>query len=86
MRTMAKALGLLLVVAFVAGLWDARYGQEERRPARAEVQVAQVEVRHRVVRPGAQRVSEVTLRLRPALRLGEGGVQVADDDHGAACV
>ena len=35
MRTMARALGLLLVVAFVAGLWDARYGQEERRPARS---------------------------------------------------
>ena len=33
MRTMARAVGLLLVVAFVAGLWDARYGQEERRPA-----------------------------------------------------
>jgi hypothetical protein len=29
MRTMAKALGLLLVVAFVAGLWDARYDREE---------------------------------------------------------
>jgi hypothetical protein len=33
MRNMARALGLLLVVAFAAGLWDARYGQEERRPA-----------------------------------------------------
>jgi hypothetical protein len=32
---MARAVGLLLVVAFVAGLWDARYGQEERRPARS---------------------------------------------------
>ena len=35
MRTMGKALGLLLVVAFAFGLWDARYGQEERRPARS---------------------------------------------------
>jgi hypothetical protein len=33
MRTMAKAVVLLLAVAFVAGVWDARYGQE-RRPAR----------------------------------------------------
>jgi hypothetical protein len=33
MRTMAKAVVLLLVVAFVAGVWDSRYGQE-RRPAR----------------------------------------------------
>jgi hypothetical protein len=33
MRTMAKAVVLLLVVAFFAGVWDARYGQE-RRPAR----------------------------------------------------
>jgi hypothetical protein len=28
MRTMAKAVGLLLVVAFVAGVWDARYGAD----------------------------------------------------------
>jgi hypothetical protein len=28
MRTMAKAVVLLLVVAFVAGVWDARYGEE----------------------------------------------------------
>jgi hypothetical protein len=32
---MAKALGVLLVVAFVAGVWDARYGPQERRPARS---------------------------------------------------
>jgi hypothetical protein len=32
MRTMARAVLLLLAVAFVAGVWDARYGQE-RRPA-----------------------------------------------------
>jgi hypothetical protein len=35
MRTMAKALGLLLVVAFVAGVWDARDRREERRPTRS---------------------------------------------------
>jgi hypothetical protein len=34
MRTMARAVVLLLAVAFVAGVWDARYG-EERRPARS---------------------------------------------------
>jgi hypothetical protein len=34
MRTMARAVVLLLVVAFVAGVWDSRYGQE-RRPARS---------------------------------------------------
>ena len=28
MRTMGRALLLLLVVAFVAGVWDARYGEE----------------------------------------------------------
>jgi hypothetical protein len=32
MRTMAKAVVLLLVVAFVAGVWDSRY-EEERRAA-----------------------------------------------------
>ena len=30
MKTMAKAVGLLLVIAFVAGAWQARYGQEDR--------------------------------------------------------
>jgi hypothetical protein len=34
MRTMARAVVLLLAVAFVAGVWDSRYG-EERRPARS---------------------------------------------------
>ena len=34
MRTMAKALVLLLAVAFVAGVWDSRY-EQDRRPARA---------------------------------------------------
>ena len=34
MRTMGRAVVLLLVVAFVAGLWDARYGKEDR-PARS---------------------------------------------------
>jgi hypothetical protein len=30
MRTMAKAVGLLLAVAFLAGLWQQRYGDEAR--------------------------------------------------------
>ena len=30
MRTMAKAVGLLLAVAFLAGLWQQRYGEEAR--------------------------------------------------------
>jgi hypothetical protein len=34
MRTMAKAVLLLLVVAFLAGMWDARYGEEDP-PARS---------------------------------------------------
>jgi hypothetical protein len=35
MRTMAKAVVLLLAVAFVAGVWDSRYGQERRPASRA---------------------------------------------------
>ena len=34
MRSMGRALLLLLVVAFVAGVWDTRYG-EEARPGRS---------------------------------------------------
>ena len=34
MRTMARAAVLLLVVAFMAGVWDAR-NEDERRPARS---------------------------------------------------
>ena len=30
MRTMAKAVGLLLAVAFLAGVWQQRYGEEVR--------------------------------------------------------
>ncbi|HEV2920472.1 MAG TPA: hypothetical protein VG673_14685 [Actinomycetota bacterium] len=30
MRTMAKAVGLLLAVAFLAGLWQQRYGEQAR--------------------------------------------------------
>ena len=30
MKTMAKAVGLLLAVAFLAGLWQQRYGEQAR--------------------------------------------------------
>ena len=33
MRTMAKALGLLLAIAFLAGVWDARWGGDDRPAA-----------------------------------------------------
>jgi len=35
MRTMGKAVVLLLAVAFLAGVWEARFGRAERPPARA---------------------------------------------------
>jgi hypothetical protein len=61
MRTLAKAVGLLLVVAFVAGVWDARYGQE-RRPARppAPFRTDPVE-RSRQPRPAPELVSVRTV-------------------------
>jgi hypothetical protein len=56
MRAMAKAFVLVLVVAFAAGVWDARYG-EERRPARsAPFRAAPVE-RDRSARAAPQLVS-----------------------------
>jgi hypothetical protein len=30
MKTMAKAVGLLLAVAFLAGVWQQRYGEQAR--------------------------------------------------------
>jgi hypothetical protein len=61
MRTMAKALVLLLVVAFGAGVWDARYGKE-RRPARpaAPFRTDPVE-RSRRARPAPELVSVRTV-------------------------
>ena len=35
MRTMARAVVLLLVVAFVAGVWDARYGADDQPRGRS---------------------------------------------------
>jgi hypothetical protein len=69
MRTMAKAVGLLLVVAFVAGAWQARYGKddgpagssrpfrtsplERSRPARPAAELRSVEA---LGRDGSDRV------------------------------
>jgi hypothetical protein len=57
MRTMGRALLLLLVVAFVAGVWDARYG-EEATPGRsaAPFQTGTAE-RERLTRPAPELVS-----------------------------
>ena len=57
MKTMAKAVGLLLVVAFLAGLWQQRYG-EEPRPGRppAPFRTSPVE-RARSTRPAPELVS-----------------------------
>jgi hypothetical protein len=60
MRTMAKAVVLLLVVAFVAGVWDARHGDDRPQgtsgpPFRA----APVERSHRA-RPAPELVSVAT--------------------------
>ena len=63
MRTMARALVLLLAVAFVAGLWDARHGREDP-PARsgAPFRTEPVERSHRS-RPPPELVSvETTAR------------------------
>src|SRR4029450_4002179 len=56
MRNMARALGLLLVVAFAAGLWDARYGQERRPAPSAPFRTAAVE-RERGPRTAPERVA-----------------------------
>jgi hypothetical protein len=57
MRTMARAGVLLLVLAFVAGVWDSRYGQE-RRPARSPAPFRTDPVaRTRQARPAPELVS-----------------------------
>jgi hypothetical protein len=57
MRTMARAGVLLLVLAFVAGVWDSRYGQE-RRPARSPAPFRTDPVaRSRQARPAPELVS-----------------------------
>jgi hypothetical protein len=60
MRTMAKAVVLLLVVAFVAGVWDARYGNDQP-PASSgpPFRTAPVE-RNRASRPAPELVSVAT--------------------------
>jgi hypothetical protein len=57
MRTMARAVVLLLVLAFFAGVWDSRYGQE-RRPARSPAPFGTEPVeRSRQARPAPELVS-----------------------------
>jgi hypothetical protein len=54
MQTMGRALLLLLVVAFVAGVWDARYG-EEGRPGRSPARFSTDPVeRQRLTRPAPE--------------------------------
>ncbi len=61
MRTLAKAVILLLAVAFVAGVWDSRYGQERRQarsPAPFRTDPLQ---RSRQARPAPELVSVRTV-------------------------
>jgi hypothetical protein len=60
MRTMGRALLLLLVIAFVAGVWDTRYGQDTTpRRATAPFGTRPVE-RDRPARPAPELVSVST--------------------------
>jgi hypothetical protein len=59
MRTMGRALLLLLVVAFVAGVWDARYGQEGTPGRSAPFQTGTAE-RERRTRTAPELVSVET--------------------------
>lgn len=60
MRTMGRALLLLLVVAFLAGVWDTRYGREATpRRAAAPFGTEPVE-RARPARPAPELVSVAT--------------------------
>jgi hypothetical protein len=60
MRTMAKAVVLLLVVAFVAGVWDARYGGDQPQGSSGPpFRTAPVERSH-AARPAPELVSVAT--------------------------
>ena len=61
MRTMAKAVVLLLAVAFVAGVWDSRYGQERRPASRAAPFRTDPVERSRQARPAPELVSVRTV-------------------------
>jgi hypothetical protein len=63
MRTMGRAVVLLLAVAFLAGAWQARYGRDDRPAARspAPFRTAPVE-RSRSSRPAPVLVSVQTAR------------------------
>jgi len=56
MRTMARVGVLVLVVAFFAGVWDTRHGQERRPGSPALLPVPPVE-RSRLTRPAPELVS-----------------------------
>ena len=66
MRSMGRALLLLLVVAFVAGVWDARSG-EEATPGRSPAPFGTEPV-ERIQEVLRQRL-EVTIRRLPADRV-----------------
>jgi hypothetical protein len=61
MRTLAKAVVLLLVVAFVAGVWDARHGQERRQASAPAPFRTDPVARSRQPRPAPELVSVRTV-------------------------
>ena len=60
MRTMGRTLLLLLVIAFVAGLWDARYGQDTTPRRSAAPFGTELVERDRPARPAPELVSVST--------------------------
>jgi hypothetical protein len=60
MRTMGRALFLLLVVAFVAGVWDARYGREGTPARSGRPFGTELVERDRLTRPAPELVSVET--------------------------
>jgi hypothetical protein len=60
MRTMGRALLLLLVIAFVAGVWDARYGREGTPGRSARPFGTERVERERPTRPAPELVSVAT--------------------------
>ena len=60
MRTMGRALLLLLLIAFVAGVWDARYGREGTPGRSARPFGTERVERERLTRPAPELVSVST--------------------------
>ena len=60
MRTMGRALLLLLVIAFLAGVWDARYGDEGTPGRSARPFGTELVERDRLTRPAPELVSVET--------------------------